>query len=195
MPERTIKQPAARLISELWWLWLLQAMSAVIFGAVATFWPGLTLAVLVYLIAVFVIVIGIIETVRSLSSVTTRSTWWMSLIVGVLTFGVGIYLARHPGVTFSTFVLVVGIAFIAWGVIDLMRAFFEPLSPRHQVLSFIAGLAAVGAGIVTLFQPAAGGLAFVWVFGLFAFIYGVSALVMAIEHYHDYLSVKSSLEQ
>lgn len=189
------KEVTSVVISELWWLWVIQALVSVLFGVLAIFWPGLTLVTLVYLLSIFVIVTGVVEVVRALTSVKSRpDTWWMSLIVGFLTLGVGMYLARHPGLSLATFILVVGIAFIAWGAVDLIRSFFEAQSASHRVLSFIAGIAGVAVGIFTLLQPTKGGLAFVWVFGLFAFVYGISALIMAIEHHHDYEAFKAVLK-
>ncbi len=186
------KGSISTMVSELWWLWVIQAIVSILFGALAVFWPGLTLVTFVYLLSVFVVVVGVVEVVRALVSVKTRpDTWWMSLIVGFLTLGVGMYLARHPGLTLKTFILVVGITLVAWGVIDLARTFFEEQSDSHRVLSFVSGVVGVGVGIFTLLQPKTGGIAFVWAFGLFALVYGISALVMAIEHHRSYQAFKA----
>src|ERR1051325_6508271 len=103
-------------VSELWWLGVLQGTVAVLFGIVAVFWPGLTLVTLVYLLSAFVIAVGLTETVMGLMSIKRRDTWWMTLLIGLIGLGAGIYLARHPDASFRTFILVVGISFIARGV-------------------------------------------------------------------------------
>lgn len=193
MAERTLRQDLSKNISEFWWLWVVQAIVSVLFGIVATFWPGLTLVTLVYLLAPFVMVIGLSEIVRSLMTIKYRDTWWMSLLIGFLTLGVGIYLARHPGISFATFILVVGITYIAWGVMDIARAFLDHVFTPHRTLSFISGFAGIAAGIIILLQPVAGGVAFVWVLGLFALVQGTVALVMSVDHHHDYQELKDSL--
>jgi len=191
MAERTARQEISSNISELWWLWVVQAIVSILFGIVAIFWPALTLVTLVYLLAPFVIAIGLIETIRSLMTIGRRDTWWMSLIIGLLTLGVGVYLARHPQLSFATFILVVGITFIAWGVMDIARALMDGILTSHRTLTFISGI----AGIIVLLQPAAGGVAFVWVLGLFSLIYGVAALAMSIDHHRDYARLKSALQE
>ncbi len=194
MPVKSQSQEIKRSITELWWLWVIQSIVAILFGIVALFWPGLTLVTLIYLVAPFIIAIGLIEIIRSLMSVGHRDTWWMSLIVGLLTLGAGVFLARHPNVTFATFVLVVGITFIAWGVTDLSKAFLDSALIKHRALTFIAGLAGIVAGIIILVQPVSGGLAFVWVIGLFALINGTMSLAMAIDQHKDYQLLKDSLD-
>lgn len=183
----------ANLISELWWLWVVQAVLAVLFGLVAVLWPGLTLTVLVYLLGVFVLLIGVTEVVRGLMSLRINDSWWMTLVVGLLLLGAGVYLARHPGVSFATFVVVVGIMFLVWGIMYLVRGFLDDQTSGHKVLNFITGLAALAAGIFTFFQPVKGGVAFVWAYGVFALVYGIAALVMAIEHHRDYADARAAL--
>ncbi len=194
MAERTLSKEVSKNVSELWWLWVIQAIVSIIFGGVAMFWPGLTLVVLVYLLAPFVLAIGIIETVRSLMTIKTRDTWWMGLILGLLTFGIGVYLARHPEVSFGTFIVLVGITFIAWGVIDIASAFLDNIYTHHKTLSFIAGLAALAAGIIVMVQPVSGGVAFVWVLGVFSLIYGIIALAFSIDHHRDFQELKTKLK-
>lgn len=194
MVGRIVKQEISRNVSEYWWLWVIQAIASILFGIVAIFWPGLTLATLVYLLAPFIIAIGLVETVLSLVTMEQRDTWWMSLIIGFLTLGAGIFLARNPLVSFATFVLVVGITFIAWGILDIARAFMDRIFTPHRTLSFISGLAGIAAGIIVMLQPVAGGVAFVWILGVFSLIYGTLALVMSIDHHRDYQELKKALD-
>jgi uncharacterized membrane protein HdeD (DUF308 family) len=173
--------PLNRQISALWWIGITQAILAIIFGIITLFWPQLTLVTLVYLLGAFVIAIGVTEIVHALMSIGRRDTWWMTLLIGLVALSAGVYLARHPSVTFKTFILVVGITFIVRGVIDILRTFLDRALASHRVLSFIAGLAGLAAGIIILLQPISGGLAFVWVIGLYALIYGIAVLVVSMQ--------------
>lgn len=193
MAERTLKENITDSISELWWLWVLQSIVAVLFGIIAIFWPALTLVTLVFLIAPFAIAIGIIEIIRSLMTVRERDTWWMSLVIGFLTLGGGIFLARNQEISFGTFVLIVGIGLIVWGVLEVARAFLDKVFTSHRTLNFIAGLASIVAGIIVLLQPVAGGVAFVWVLGIWAIAYGIVALTVALDLHKDVQAVKSLL--
>jgi uncharacterized membrane protein HdeD (DUF308 family) len=170
-----------RAINELWWLALVEGVVAVFFGIVAIFWPGLTLVALVYLFSAFILAWGIVEIVHGFLSIHRRDTWWLTLIFGVASLGVGIYLVRHPRVTFAAFIVIVGLTLIARGIFDVVGAFIDKRGVSHRGLTIIVGVAAVIAGIILLFQPAAGGVAFVWVLGLYALIYGALTIALAIE--------------
>lgn len=172
------EQLAERTVNDLWWLGVVQGTLAILFGIVAVFWPGLTLITLIYLFSAFILAVGIVEIINGLLSVGRRSTWWMTLVIGLIALGVGVFLVRNPQVSFGVFILIVGITLIARGLIDLVRVFVDRANPTRKALSVIVGVAALVAGIIILLQPEAGGVAFVWILGLYALILG--PLIMAI---------------
>lgn len=178
--------PLRLAVGELWWVNMLKATVAIFFGLVTVFWPGITLVVLIYLLSAFVIVVGIIETIHALMSIKRRNTWWVSLIVGLGVLAVGLYLVHHPSASLSSFILIVGIAFMGWGLLELVQSFVNRLSSGYRVLSLIAGIVSLAVGISVIVQPVSGGLAFVWVLGLFGIIYGIVSLAMGIELRNDY---------
>ncbi len=177
--------PTAKTVTntmgELWWLVLMQSVLAIFFGIVAIFWPGLTLVTLVYLFSAFVLAWGILEIVHALMSIGRRDTWWFTLLFGLIGLVVGVYLVRHPGVSFATFILLLGLTLIVRGIFDVVGTFIDDRLATHRVLLLIAGAAAVLAGIVLLLQPVAGGVAFVWVLGLYALVFGTISLVVSLD--------------
>jgi uncharacterized membrane protein HdeD (DUF308 family) len=193
MPNK-LSAEISKSINELWWIGILYAIFSILFGIVAIFWPGLTLYTLVLLFSAFIIVMGIIGIVHGLVSIKRRDTWWMTLVIGMIGLGAGIYLVRHPRLTFATFILVVGIALIARGVLSLIEAFIDhPTS--YKVIEYIAGLAAIAVGIIIMLQPVAGGVAFVWVLGLYALVIGTIALAVSISQRSDLDKVRDELKK
>lgn len=176
-----VESAVSNVVNDLWWLGLMQSVLAVFFGIAAVFWPGLTLTVLVYLFSAFVLAWGVIEIVHALMSIGRRDTWWLTLIFGLLGLIVGVYLVRHPNVSFATLVLLIGATFIVRGVFDVVGTFLDRRSTTHRILWLIAGLAGLAAGIYILMQPIAGGVAFVWVVGLYALVYGIISFTVALE--------------
>lgn len=172
---------AKRGIDELWWLALLQGIVAVFFGLAAVFWPELTLVTLVYLFSAFVLAWGIVEIINGFLSIKRRDTWWLTLLFGLAGMGAGIYLVRHPNVSFTALILIIGLLLIARGLLDLVGAFMDKRGLTHRTLSVIVGAAALAAGIILLFQPENGGVAFVWVLGLYALIFGALTIALSIE--------------
>ncbi|MDB5164220.1 MAG: hypothetical protein JWS12_838 [Candidatus Saccharibacteria bacterium] len=184
------------VVNDLWWMGAIQATLAIFFGITAIFWPGLTLLTLVFLFSAFVLAWGFIEIVNGLLSIRRRNTWWVTSLLGLIGLGVGIYLVRHPGVSFGTFILLIGLTLIARGVLDGVRAFVDGGNTTTRTLSLIIGLFAIIAGILILVQPIAGGVAFVWILGLYALIYGAFTLAIALELHNELESfLKRGLEQ
>lgn len=186
MTARLTATDLRRSAREAWWLYMLQGVLAVFFGILAIFWPSLTLVTLVYLFSAYILAWGLVEMVRGLLGISSGGSWWLTLLAGLVGLGVGVYLIRHPHVTFATLILLIGITLIARGIIDFLAALLADFATGGQrVLLFLVGVAAVVAGIVILLQPVSGGVAFVWVLGLYALIYGTLTVVTALELHRE----------
>lgn len=161
---------------------ILGGVAAILFGVAAVFWPQITLVTLLYLFAAFVLVSGIFALFEGIFSIGNKgSSWFLRLLIGVLQIGVGVYLLRHPHVTFATFILLIGFTLIFRGVFDLVTAFTEKLTATGRTLMMIGGAISLIVGVVVLFQPAASGVAFVWLVGLYALITGPITIALAVD--------------
>ena len=164
---------------------ILRGVVAILFGVAAVFWPGLTLITLLYLFAAFLLVGGLFSLVYGISrlgqegvSVLTRIT---TPLLGILEIGVGVYLLRHPHVTFTTFILLIGFILIIRGVFEVVEGLFEEGPSIYRTVMIFIGALAVLAGIIVLFQPVAAGVAFVWILGIYALVVGSLLLAAAVE--------------
>lgn len=188
---KLVELPVSQVVSGLWWMVMSQAIIAILFGIAAIFWPGLTLVILVYLFSAYVLLWGIIELVRGLMSITRRGTWWLSTVLGVGGLGVGVFMIRHPHESFKTIILLIGLTLIVRGLLEVVGGFVDKLNPTQRALTILIGVIAIIAGIVILLQPTKGGVAFVWIVGLYALIYGALMFALALEArniYQDMLS-------
>ncbi len=159
---------------DIWWVLVLGGVATVIFGVAAVFWPGLTLLTLLYLFSAYVLIAGIANVMAGVQSVGQLSWWFLPALLGAFEVGVGVYLLRHIDVAFSTFILLIGFALIARGVVELVTAFYsnERGLAKARALSYGIGVAAVAAGIAVLFAEEAQGVSFVWILGLYAIVAG-----------------------
>lgn len=165
-----------------WWALTLRGVVAIVFGVSAVFWPGLTLATLVYLVGAFVLASGLVGMVESAVSIGENRAWFLHMIVALAELGVGLYLLRHPAVAFATFILVIGIMFIARGVLEVVAALaVNDASATSRTMVMLSGAAAVILGVVLLFQPVSAGVAFVWILGLYALITGPLMIALSLD--------------
>lgn len=165
-----------------WWALTLRGIATILFGVVAVVWPGLTLVTLVYLLSAFIAINGIINIVEGLMSIGKHRAWVLTLLLGFLQVAVGLYFVRHLTVTLATFILVAGLLFIARGVLEVVVAFAEDgVSATGRTMTILAGVVSFLVGVVLLFQPVASGLAFVWLFGVFALVAGPMQIAMSLD--------------
>jgi uncharacterized membrane protein HdeD (DUF308 family) len=170
-----------RFISDYWWALTIRGILAVLFGIAAVFWPGLTVLTLLYLFGAYVLLTGIVDIIHGIGGLFRRGTWFLILLLGFAELGVGVYLLRHPGVTFTALVLLIGFLLIVRGVFEGVAALSESHSATNRLLMVFASVLAIVVGIILLFQPASGGVAFVWVLGLYALITGPILIAMSID--------------
>jgi uncharacterized membrane protein HdeD (DUF308 family) len=169
-------------LNNAWWVFTVRGIAAILFGIAAIFWPELTLVTLVYLFSAFVLIYGIVDIIHGLTSIGRGGLGWLlTLLLGFLEIGVGVYLLRHTLVAFSTFILLIGFTLIVRGILEVVTAFSDDQPGSSRTLLIISGVITVLAGIITLRQPAAGGIAFVWVLGVFALITGPMLIAMSME--------------
>jgi len=179
-----MKDSVATQANDLWWLGVVQGIVTILFGIAAIFWPGLTLVTLVYIFSAYILVWGLVEVIKTLVGVKTASGhWWLTLIFGIIALGVGVYLVRNPNVTFATLILLMGLVLIVRGIFDIVAAFVVSMSATARVFFGLAGVIALIVGIFVLKQPVTGGVAFVWVLGLYSLILGPITIALAVDEH------------
>jgi uncharacterized membrane protein HdeD (DUF308 family) len=167
---------------ELEWALVLRGTITLIFGVAAVFWPGITLLTLIYLFSAFILASGIVTLLGGIVSIGKTNGWFLEIIVGILELGIGVYLIRHVTVSFATLILLIGFTLIIRGIVDVVGSLFTSSpSATGKVLTVIAGVIAVLAGIIVLFQPVASGVAFVWILGIYALIVGPLQIALALD--------------
>jgi len=173
-----------QLSSQMTGLLVSEGVLAILAGIAMLFWPGLTLVFLIVIFGIYILVWGIIELIRSLLSIGRSGTWWLELIFSVLLIGLGVFLLRNTLITLALVILLVGFTFIVRGIIDLLMAFFSQDRQVKEDRTFliISGIIGLVAGVITLSQPIASGIAFVWIVGLYAVLSGSLLVARAVKY-------------
>lgn len=163
----------------------MRGILATLFGIAAVFWPGITILTLVYLFSAFILVNGVMALVggagQLLNGQQAGLTRGLTLVIGLVEIGVGVYLLRHPSVSFATLILLIGFTLIVRGVLEVVGGLFEDGAGFSRLLVILVGLITGLAGIVMLFQPESSGVAFVWVLGIYALITGPLLIALGME--------------
>jgi uncharacterized membrane protein HdeD (DUF308 family) len=159
---------ALRDVTGSWWVLVLVGCLSVIAGVIVLAKPSHSLTVLVIVAGIYIVLSSVLE----LASVVFVSRSGTAALFGVLGVVIGILLIRHPigGVTAAT--LLVGVWFVAVGIIRLLDAL---TMERGKWALAVAGLQIV-VGIVLVASPHIGLATLALLIGI-AFILNGIALV------------------
>ena len=107
-----------------WWLLLIEGVLGVLAGLVAAFWPGLTALALLYFIAAWAIVSGILEVIGAIRLRQEIEGEWALGLSGALSVLFGILLVVIPAPAgLLSLVWLIGAYALVFGVLLLVLAF------------------------------------------------------------------------
>jgi uncharacterized membrane protein HdeD (DUF308 family) len=109
-----------------------------------------------------------------------KSAWFVTLLLGILEIGVGVYLLKIPELALTTFIATVGIIFMIQGIFAIIASFVDTSDAGMKVLEVVSGVLGIIAGFVVLRNPISGGIAFAWVLGVYGLIVGTITIASAL---------------
>ncbi len=167
-------------ISSNWWLLALRGALAVIFGVAAFVWPGLTFEVLVLLFGAYAFIDGVIMFSFGLMAAGDKQQWWPMVLGGIIGIAVGVLTFAQPAAMALALVYVVGAWAIVTGLLEIVAAIRLRDVISNEWLMGVSGALSILFGALVLYQPNAGALTLVWLFGLYAILAGVSQISLGL---------------
>ena len=162
-------------IGRIWWLLLFGGIISLVVGIVIISWPTPTVIVVAVLFAIYLIISGIFEIVRSFASGLTGGTRALLLITGVLSVILGIFAIRSAADNAVDLLgIFVGIAFLFRGFASLFMGFD---SKEGRGWNIFFGIIMLVGGVVILVQPALALTALAWVVGIWLVLIGLYEII------------------
>ena len=162
--------------SDVWWVFLLEGIAAIIFGILLITHPAQTLVAFVIFLGLYWLFVGVLELVRVF--VDDSVPWYWSLLIGILGIVAGLIVLNHPIVS----AIVLPAAVVVWlGVLGLVIGVFAMIGSftGGGVGSFIFGLINFVIGLLLLGAPVAAAIAVPLVFGILLLVQGVFLIIWA----------------
>lgn len=106
-----------------WWAAVLEGIAGIIFGVLTFLWPGMTALVLLYFIAAWALVTGVLEIWAAVRLRQVIDNEWMMILGGIVSIILGVLLFLFPGAGALGLTWMIGIYAIIFGVMFLILAF------------------------------------------------------------------------
>jgi uncharacterized membrane protein HdeD (DUF308 family) len=156
----------------------LRGLAGVVFGLVAFFLPGITLAMLVLVFGMYSFIDGVFA-IAAAAHPRLHSRPTLLLIEGAVGIGVGVASVLWTGMTALMLVAFVAFWAIFTGALELVIASrMDREIPGRRYL-WVTGAVSIAFGGLVLLWPSAGALAIVLLLGMYALTFGTTLLVLA----------------
>ena len=106
------------------------------------------------------------------------SLWWLFVLFGVVTLGVGVFFVVSPHETLSTFTVIAGVFLLIDGVLAIFASIFNKGDGRG--LLALIGVLSVLAGLVLIKKPFDTLVVFTLIVGLWFVVAGIVRFVAAV---------------
>lgn len=160
------------------WAWVLaRGIFTVLFGALAVFWPEITLVALVILFGAYAIVDGAGILAMGLRRSSGRG---FLIVVGALGIIAGLVALLWPDITALVLLYVIAVWAIVTGVGSIVSGLGLSRDAGGRWLFILSGLAGVVLGILLLADPGSGAVALVVTIGFFAIIWGIITVMTSV---------------
>jgi uncharacterized membrane protein HdeD (DUF308 family) len=161
-----------------WGLVLAFGILSILIGLFAIFLPGPTLVTLAILFAIQLFISGIFSIMRAFAHNVDTGGRILSLIIGILGVIIGFALLREPFQSVIVIAFVIGIFWVAHGIIELVGAFSNKVG-RNWAVFF--GIVSIIAGFIILEYPIASIATLALVVGIWLVILGIMEIFAAFQ--------------
>jgi uncharacterized membrane protein HdeD (DUF308 family) len=169
------------LVSRNWWAFAIRGIAAIIFGVLALVSPEPTIRLLVILFGAYALVDGmslLVALVRG--EADARAHAWSVAIMGSIGVVVGIVTFAWPNIAAMTLLYVVAFWTIALGALQIVAAIQIRREIEGELWMALGGALSVAFGLYLVMNPSAGMLSLIWITGVWAAVFGVSSLALAL---------------
>lgn len=171
--------PAPQVIVTNWGAVLVRGILAILFGLVAVFLPLPTVAALALLFGAYAFVDGVFALAAAFRGGRAGHGWAVAL-EGVLGILVGLFTFFRPLTTALFLVYLIAAWAIVTGVLEVVTAIrFRKVMTGEGWLA-LAGVASIVVGVLLAIAPAAGAVAIALWLGIYAIIFGIMLVVLAL---------------
>lgn len=184
-----------KYIDKHWVVFILRSVLAGVFGLLLLFGGPTDMENVMVEISIFLLMMGIIDSVSALYNSTKKRGWFNSVIDAGIDIVAAVILLFFAKNNLATSVAILSIYTLLSGVIDVFHGFLSTVDPTDRFIRVLAGMCGCVVGIVIL---NAGNLeisTFIRFFGTYMLIVGVTSAIYGVHNRSQNIEDKVARKQ
>ncbi len=170
-----------RFIDKHWLVYVVRGGFASIFGAIALF-GMMEVSQILVLISIFLLFMGIVDSISALYASSRRRGWLNSVIDAVVDVAAAVALLVWGKGDLTICTIILAVYTVASGLIDVFHGFLSTVDPTDRFIRILAGIIGCVLGVVILNAGNFEITTFIRFFGAYLLIVGVTSLIYGVHN-------------
>jgi uncharacterized membrane protein HdeD (DUF308 family) len=161
----------------------LNGVLAIIFGLVALFFPGITLAALGVYFAISILAGGVMQIISSFKLRSSNRHWYLLLVEGLIGILIAVIILSRPKLLATVFVTIIGLWALFLGLIFLFTYFKRQLPVFYNSFFLIVSILSLIMGLTIVVNPFESTRVVTVMIGIYTLAYGIFSMVNSSRNY------------
>lgn len=184
-----------KYIDKHWTVFILRGVLAAIFGCITLFGLMNDIWQIVSLIGIFLLLMGIIDSVGALYASTKKHGWLNYIIDAVIDVAAALALLFWGNGDLTICTIILSVYTIVSGLVDIFHGFLSTVDPTDRFVRILAGGIGCVLGIVILNAGNFEISTFIRFFGAYLLIVGVTSLIYGVHNRSQNIEDKIARKQ
>ena len=171
-----------RYIDKHWMVFLVRGGLALAFGFAALFGLMTDLELVIAVISVFLLLMGIVDSVSALYASVKKHGWFNSVIDALVDVAAAVTLLFFARSDIVMSLIVIAVYTLISGLIDIFHGFLSTVDPTDRFIRVLTGVLGCVMGFVILNAGAFEVMTFIRFFGAYMLVVGVTSLIYGVHN-------------
>lgn len=171
-----------KYIDKHWLTFLFRGGLALVMGSIALFGRADNLATIVTYMSIFLLIMGIIDSVSALYSSTKKSGWLNAIFDAGIDMIAALALLFTANNDIAFHIVIIALYVLISGIIDIFHGFVSTVDPTDRFIRILAGMCGAVMGIVIFNAGAMELSTFLRFFGAYMLIVGICSLIYGVDN-------------
>ena len=171
-----------RYIDKHWFVFVIRGLMAVVFGCMALFGAMPNFEMIISVISVFLLIMGVIDSVSALYASVRKHGWINSLIDALIDVAAALILLFFARNDLVASLIVIAIYTLASGLVDVFHGFLSTVDPTDRFIRVVTGILGCVMSAVILNAGEFEIMTFIRFFGAYMLVVGVTSMIYGVHN-------------